>query len=114
MIELLIKLLDNFENDLSEMSFTERYDQLAQQLFAIRLMSIRKMVTEKKTLTEQESNLIQVIQDSFDEMDKMYLKLRKTKRISDMPTNDKFGIGITDHIKKMKSSIPSIEQTIPK
>jgi protein subunit release factor A len=114
MMELLIKLLDNFENDLSEMSFAERYDQLAQQLFAIRLISIRKMATEKKKLTAEESELIKVIQDSFDEMDKMYMKMKKAKRIAEEPPNERFGAGLTKQIKEMKSSIPSIERTIPK
>lgn len=114
MMELLIKLLDNFENDLSEISFTERYDQLAQQLFAVRLISIRKMATDKKEITAEEARIIKAIQDSFDEMDKMYMKLKKTKRIADEPPNEKFGAGLTQQIKNMKSSIPSIEQTIPK
>lgn len=114
MMELLIKLLDNFENDLSERSFTERYDQLAQQLLAIRLISIRKMATEKKKLTAEEAELIKVIQEYFDEMDKEYMKLKKAKRIADEPPNEKFGAGLTQQIKNMKSSIPAIEQTIPK
>lgn len=114
MMELLIKLLDNFENDLSEMSFTARYDQLAQQLFAIRLISIRKMASEKKKLTDEEHELIKVIQDYFNEMDKEYMKLKKAKRIADEPPNEKFGAGLTQQIKNMKSSIPSIEATIPK
>lgn len=113
-MELLIKLLDNFENDLSEMSFAQSYDRLSQQLFAIRLMSIRLAATQKKELTAEEGRLMKVIQDSFDEMDKMYHKLKKAKRIADEPPNEKFGAGLTQQIKNMKSSIPAIEQTIPK
>lgn len=110
----IIELINIFENDLSKMTFVESYDKMAEQVLSLGLVSMQIMAVNRQKLSADDQDTIDSIFKVFEEMDKIYLKLKKGKRIPDDKPNQRFGEGILEQIKKIKSSIPTIEQTIPR
>lgn len=110
----IIGIVNIFENDLSKMTFVESYDKLAEQVLSLGLVSMQIMAVNRQKLSQEDQDTIDAIFKVFEEMDKVYLKLKKGKRIPDDKPNVRFGEGVLEQIKQMKSSVPAIEQNIPR
>jgi hypothetical protein len=106
--------IDRFEYNLSSMSFEDAFDQLSQEIFNIRLSNVRKMIAEGVAPTKQEGELVKAVQSEFDEMHKMYEKLKKSGRLGDITPNKNFGEQLLDTVKKKKTVIGEVVRMLPK
>lgn len=106
--------IDRFESNLSEMSFEESYDQLAQEVMNIRFNNIRKMIASKRAITKEEGELVKAIQTEFDEIDKVYHRLKKSGRLAEIKSNGEFGEQLLETVKKKKTVIGEVVRMLPK
>lgn len=106
--------IDRFEYNLSSLSFEDAYDQLAQEIFNIRISNVRRMIADRKAPTKEDGELSKAIQGEFDEMSKVYEKLKKSGRLGDVTPNKKFGEQLLDTVKNKKKVIGEIVRMIPK
>lgn len=104
--------MDAIENEESNLSFEERFDNLMQAGIAFAWFLSRKaQVTGKKTTKEDEARQ-EVMMRQLHKVDRIFTIAKKHKRIANAP-NFNFDRQLAQQIKAMNSSIGEIVSRLP-